>query len=365
MKCAIITCHDVYNSGASLQAYALSKYLNSVECDTEIIDYVPPYLFHLFDFLKVDSPKWQKNWLTRWAYRIRFLPTHLSYVRKYFAYKKFNREYLPLSSGKYTKLSEIKAEQYDVLFCGSDQIWNSANYPCGEDPAYYLSFSSNSQRKVSYAASFGCRNVSPIGEENIRKYLPSFDAVSVREKSGVNILENYGINAEHVVDPVLLLDALQWRQIAVYPKEIRDQEYILVYGYDNSQEFSNLIAEATRKLNCRVITSKDPVFRDAGPREFLGLIDNARLVLTTSFHAVAFSIILHTNFVTAMTGNEEMFERIQNIEDMTGLQDRRNDQLCKKENWEREVIDFDTVDSAIQPFIHKSKTFLEEAIQQR
>ena len=41
MKIKTITCHDVYNYGASLQAYALMKYLESKGHDVQIIDYKP------------------------------------------------------------------------------------------------------------------------------------------------------------------------------------------------------------------------------------------------------------------------------------------------------------------------------------
>ena len=84
MKTAyIITCHDVYNFGASLQAYALQKYLNSVKVDAEIIDYKPDYLYRLIDFMEVDSPKWQKNIVTRNIYRLRMFPVRLSYLNRW------------------------------------------------------------------------------------------------------------------------------------------------------------------------------------------------------------------------------------------------------------------------------------------
>ena len=39
MKIKTITCHDVYNLGASLQAYALAAYLTDCNHDVQIIDY--------------------------------------------------------------------------------------------------------------------------------------------------------------------------------------------------------------------------------------------------------------------------------------------------------------------------------------
>ena len=41
MKIKTITCHHVYNYGASLQAYALQHYLESLGHNVEIIDFVP------------------------------------------------------------------------------------------------------------------------------------------------------------------------------------------------------------------------------------------------------------------------------------------------------------------------------------
>ncbi len=44
MKIKTITCHNVYNFGASLQAYALMTYLTSQGHQVEIIDYMPDYI---------------------------------------------------------------------------------------------------------------------------------------------------------------------------------------------------------------------------------------------------------------------------------------------------------------------------------
>lgn len=46
MKIKTITCHDVYNLDASLQAYALAEYLKEIGQEVEIIDYKPLYLQH-------------------------------------------------------------------------------------------------------------------------------------------------------------------------------------------------------------------------------------------------------------------------------------------------------------------------------
>lgn len=38
-----------------------------------------------------------------------------------------------------------------------------------------------------------------------------FDAISVREGSSVQLLNEFGINAVHVLDPTLLLSSSEWK----------------------------------------------------------------------------------------------------------------------------------------------------------
>lgn len=360
MKIGIITCHDVYNFGASLQAYALSEYIKKSGFEVEIIDYKPKYLYRLINFLEVDAPKWKRNFITRWCYRIIMVPSNLKRLKKAFVFKRFNNKYLSITSKKYIHNDELKKlNSYDQYICGSDQIWNSLKYPCGEDPAYYLSFAKG--EKISYAASFGGNTVSEKGSENIRKYLPNFKAVSVREKSGVSILKDHDIDSVQVLDPVFFLDGDDWRKIARKPSGAPER-YVLLYGYDNTQELTQALNEYTDSKNTEIITIDSPVFRNAGPLEFLWLIDNAEMVITTSFHAVSFSIIFHTPFITAMTGNEKLYERLEDIMKKCGLEQRRY--IIMKQNGKKpdDAIDFYEVDKLLMNSKKKSEEFLLSAL---
>ena len=56
MKILTITCHDVYNFGASLQAYALQHYLEELGHEVEIINYRPGYIKNMIgNHLQVKS----------------------------------------------------------------------------------------------------------------------------------------------------------------------------------------------------------------------------------------------------------------------------------------------------------------------
>lgn len=354
MKVGIITCHDVFNYGSSLQAYALSHRLEEMGEQVRIIDYKPDYIYRLIDFMEVDSPKWQTTAWRRWAYRLRLLPLRLSLLPKYFRYRRFNRKYLPLTKKRYEteqSLSDLKG--FDVFICGSDQIWSSVKNKCGEDGAFFLSFAQN-EKKIAYAASFGAAGISAAGEACVKRNLPGFDAIGVREASGVALLEGYGISSRQVVDPVFLPEKRVWEQMARAPKGL-PQRYALVYGYDSCTDLDALAAELTDLL---VVSLNSKAYGGYGPEEFLYMIQNAHLVVTSSFHAVAFSLIFETPFVAIRTGNGPLFERLGSILRLTGLEGR----IWEQGKTVSHQMDFTRAREALSDARSASLDFLKEAL---
>lgn len=362
MKIGIITCHDVYNFGASLQAFALCEFCRIQKFSAEIINYKPSYLYKLIDLMEVDSLRWRKNWLFRWIYRIYVLPSKLRWIGKYCKFKSFNKKYLKLSRRKIKTIEGLKKKMsFDIYICGSDQIWNSSKYLCGQDPAFFLAFTEG--KKISYAASIGGKEVSKKGAENIKKYLPFFNAVSVREKSTLDILRKFDIESFNAIDPVFLIDSSYWEQIAKKIKNI-PPKYIFAYGYDNSLEAKEAVEYYRAKMELPVIDNNSLFFINAGPLEFISLIKNASIVITSSFHAIAFSIILQVQFVAVKTENEDLFERISNILEISGLENREYSELKKVKNWELERVDFSNAEKKIQKHVEQSKEFLLNAIEE-
>lgn len=78
MKISTITCHDVYNAGASLQAYALQKFLSNSKdnMEVQIIDYKPDYLSRHY-YLWGMNPRFDKNIFTRMLYYAVKLPKRI------------------------------------------------------------------------------------------------------------------------------------------------------------------------------------------------------------------------------------------------------------------------------------------------
>ena len=176
MKVYIITCHNVYNAGASLQAYALVTYLNNLGYEAKIIDYTPHYLSR-YRLLGINSKRYDKPVL-RELYQIVKLPGRLKkrLSPKKRAYDYFTRK-LPLT-GNYDSYSELLSDPplADVYIAGSDQIWNTL-FSNGKDPAFYLDFVPAGKIRAAYAASFGSDSVIEENKEAITNAIKHTPAI--------------------------------------------------------------------------------------------------------------------------------------------------------------------------------------------
>ena len=147
-RCGVVTFHSSHNYGSVLQAYALIKVLQGMELDAEIIDYRHPYTTDMYEW-KLWSPykSLQRNFID---IIIRGILRFGREREKQF--RQFINSELPKSERFYHR-SEIPDNKYDILICGSDQIWNP--YASGRnDPIYFLDFGS-AKCRFSYAASSG------------------------------------------------------------------------------------------------------------------------------------------------------------------------------------------------------------------
>ena len=330
MKIKTITCHNVYNYGASLQAYALQRFLLDSGNEVEIIDYRPAYLSFVYDFMGV-SPNWSQNFAVRWGYRIFRLPMRIRGLKRKAAFDKFTKEFLRLTPRVYRNNQELKAfpPKADVYIAGSDQIWNTV-YENGRDPAFYLDFAESGAKRFSYAASFSTKQIVPEYEDFVREKLQKFDAITVREKEGVEILRELGLAGRQVLDPVFLLSANQWNKILENAKLSCFSNYIFVYdlaGNPLLQKFAQKLAKQTGKKILAVrdnnnVSYADIVIKDAGPLEFVNYLRNADYIVADSFHALAFSVIFEKEFFVFARLGYDINSRMENLLSFVGHLER-------------------------------------------
>ena len=334
MKIKTITCHNVYNHGASLQAYALQTYLSEIGHDVEIIDYNPSYLNYRGNIFAI-SPKWSgKNILLRFLYVLYKLPLRLRWFltrncRKEF--DKFTAEFLKTTQLKYTNVEELRKSppEADVYVVGSDQVWNTT-YWSGRDPAFFLDFGAESTLRASYAASFGTGKVIESLVNVVKKRLSSFDSISVREREGIDILQRMGIHSgKHVMDPVFLLEVTEWNRL-ISEVEVPSEKYILIYDFEGTREFEVLAKSLAVDRGLKIYSinnySKTPYadkdFHHSGPQTFLALVKNADLVLSNSFHATAFSLIFERDFLVVPRRKDAVNSRMESLLKDAGMLER-------------------------------------------
>lgn len=304
MKIKTITCHDVYNSGASLQAYALEKYLQEMGHEVEIIDYKPDYLSGHYKLATVSNPKYNNSLILKITYILLKLPGRLWALRTKKVFDDFREKYLRITDKRYTSNEELKKNlpDADIYIAGSDQIWN-ATFQNGKDKSFYLDFVPDNKIKASYAASFATDTFPEEIKEKTSNMIKRIDYISVREKSGLNILKDMDINnAKQVLDPVFLLNKEHWESICNNSINKNKQKYLLVYDFDNNPLIKEIALKVSKEKNLKIYTIfksnySDKVLSNIGPIEFLSYIKSAEFVISNSFHATAFSIIFEKNFI--------------------------------------------------------------------
>lgn len=293
MKLDVITLQAVQNYGSALQAFATQEIFKKHGFDVTIINYVRENVR-------------QENLLKTWSKgdpikAIVMLPTVIRWKKVFSA---FLEKYINLSDTIYTTAEDF--DHYplsaDAYCTGSDQVWNS-KWNKGILPCLYLDFVPPTYYKFSFAASFGQQILSKEEIDITKPYLLQYQKISVREEGAKKILEEqYHIpNVVHILDPTLCLPGSFWRKYSLQRKIKED--YLLVYNLNRSKEFdlyAKKMAKRTGLKLVRLCTRYDQFFRPGKsvlvPEvfDFVNLIDNAKYVLTDSFHATAFSLNMQT-----------------------------------------------------------------------
>ena len=201
----------------------------------------------------------------------------------------------------------------DIYMVGSDQVWAPVLLDHSYGRPYWLDFGKKVVRGVSYAASFGTDNLSLSQSQKLARCLSRFDKVSVREESGIGICRKVGIEAEWVLDPTLLLTRTDYVPLMNGVSSMESEEsYIFIYSLNITSsaeiEWDELKRFAKDKRWKVVVTPSGGYvpgrelfgainYHYATIPQWLNRISFAKLVVTTSFHGVVFSILMHRNFV--------------------------------------------------------------------
>lgn len=357
MKVSIITLHYIHHYGSLLQTYATCKMFEKIGIETEVIDYVRPNANENEEIKAGLSTKGYINPI------IRILFILIKKIENK-SRKKFSKDFLNKHikfTKRFNSYEELKANppQADIYCTGSDQTWNS-EYNGGFLPAYYLEFAPSEKKRIGYAISIGMDKIPEAEFELTRNAVMKYNAISVREKSAVKLVQNMGYkNVCQILDPTLSLSSDEWKSLI--GKRIIKDHYILIYKLNPNDRLESFAAELADKKKCQLLRVSYYLshFRYQGKMEycpsvedFLSLIYYADSVVTDSFHCVAFSLNFNKDLYAFYPGKYST--RISSIMELTGVGHR----IVGEKKFSFSDIDFDNVNKVLAEERDKALEFL-------
>ena len=370
MKIGIITWFTGPNYGTNLQAIALQYYLRSHGYEVNLINYEVPQA----NVTREKKPFIRKLLNQPKKYAVKFAMNRYKY--------KIAERDRKLRNSIITKCiltPEIKTidelvktcNEFDLLICGSDQIWNPNWY----DKFYYADYEDIKTNRISYAPSMGVNTIPDSVVAKIKHGLRQFKAVSVREEKAAALLAPYlNEKPQVVVDPTLLLTSKDWMDI--FPDAgYEGNDYIFAFFLNDEKNHLEAIREFAKILKYKLILvpykgatylQKADIYADAGLEDMLNLIRNAKYVITDSFHVTVFSIIHRKQFYTFQRFKEDKFTsqnvRVTNLLSMVDLSER----LIPYQSTKIKMLNDINYDGHIEKLnieIEKSKEFLKKSIK--
>ena len=391
MKIGIITMfYKTLNYGGILQAYALLKALSKLHYQVDQINYswrkegfISRKLLKQEHFKSMGSLEKIKKILLYISKKI----IHKLHYRRVWCeeeklnvrrnnFKQFSCQNVSSSYESYNSFNiSCIADKYDAFIVGSDQVWSEFSI----DKGFSLDYASDDTKKIAYAASGIGKSISFRHAEIFSRILPTFDAISVREKHAVDLLQTMcDKKVKHVCDPVLLLSSFEWDEISF--DRIVNDKYIFCYFLGEDKKFRKLAVEFGKKRGLKTVFIPyakgkycsadykigDYRIIDASPADFISLIKNAEYVFTDSFHACTFSTIYHKQFFVFRRSDTGGIERIKNILELSGAQEHLIDEEEKLNSKYLESVSdvsYVGVDVQIEKFRGSSIEFLKNALK--
>lgn len=416
-KIKLVTFAPQPNFGTCLQSYALNCVLRNMGHDVEFIyncRETPPLtlkqniLKPIKKIAKLILPKSKlekikqsrrNNSVTNKTLYILELPNHpflkiLSKLPGYFslykAYRCTNLQWKKVYKFTYEdgnfkmrriythkQYDEITADT-DLFITGSDQIWNP--YCGGYNPMMFLEFAGDKKR-IAYSSSISLPEIPLAVRDRMKNALSKFTHIAVREQRSVELLSNL-LNRNDiklVVDPTYLLTAKEWEEFgnkAVLEFEV-PSKYIFCYfvGEARKDVYEQMVEDVKRYTGVNDVITLEcynrtinygggRLYKDAGPYEWIYLLQHASYICMDSFHATVLALKFEKEFVHAMKNHEN---------EVGGQNTRMHDILSRYKisykiyidkantSWQQN-INYGEVNKIIESEINESMDFLKQEI---
>lgn len=327
MKIGILTFHRAYNCGAMLQAWALKTVLERMG--------------HVVSFPKCnrvgETTRWQPWYrqgsrgvgLVR-SFCYRSLVNLLSIGADGLSqkrYRDFRHRYLPEDDFQRNRIGD----SYDLLVFGSDQIWRPALCTEEERDVFFLRGFGDGVKKITYAASYDDKPLMGADAEMLRVAAGKFDMISVRERLVADQLKAL-TNKDYpvVLDPTLLLTSEDYQTVKSNDRPSGD--YLFVYVLFATPFIVKTAREVAKRMGLKLILT--PVYQYSrfgaplgltygiSPDRLVSYIENARYVMSYSFHGTVFSLLFKKNFVDLRPIVDKFETRTASLLRQLDIQDR-------------------------------------------
>lgn len=374
MKIAIMTQPLGKNYGGIMQAWALQQVLKRMGHEPVTID-------------RQHDPKGTAHKVARLVYRgfmkaagkrkapINF-ESHLPKILQHTC--SFIDRYIVMSErlDSTEKLKEhFKREQYDAVIVGSDQTWRPHYSPNINN--YFLDFLEGANiKRIAYASSFGVDHWEFNEEQTkqVARFAKIFDAISVREDSGVDLCKQYlGVEATHVLDPTLLLVKEDYEQLIGRDRLTDRPKGVYTYFLDKTPEKLELASQVSNELRELIYSCQakhsigEDLFADLQDftmpdvREWLAGFANARFVITDSFHGMVFSLIFRKPLLV-LGNNKRGLARFKSLEAVLGLKNLVHDTSIDLQDIILKCNSENICINQLPYLSHKSSLFLSEKL---
>ena len=306
MRIGLITIYQVPNFGSVLQTYATQILLEELGIECKIINYRYPNEWHWSQGLP--KPRGWKSLLRR------------------------------------------------IIPSKSDQVWN-VRYLFG-DSVFMLSFAPDDKPRYSLASSFALKHLPDVHKDKYKKELSKFSSISVRESNGINIINDdlfIDKPVKVLLDPTLWLSRDTWLKIVPRSSFKKKRPYIvfymMTYAFEPRPYIFEVVKHFQKQIGCDVLTLEGYFsFNECGVElkdysksrieEFIDILINADLVVTSSFHGTAFALNFGIPLVSIIPG---------------GNSDDRQTTLIKNVGCEQCVAEIGTHISNINPYYDVAK----------
>ena len=372
------------NYGTMLQAFATQYIVESLGCETEIIDYTAdrfnkhyPLDLGLFRFL-IDAYQEKKKKAARTKFNDATFQNNIakrktSYVE--FIHRRLHN--IKEVSG-FSNLCKLGSE-YDAVLIGSDQKWHPG-FSFGVDSSFR--FVPKSVRTISYATSLGVSEYPKSYWRTSRKAWSRIDYLSVREKTGADIISKVcdnNIHAEVVVDPTYLISCEDWKKIFPVEKKFEDK-YIFCYFLGNDEESKKCARRYANLKGLKLVSVvsnesyseidqeyADFLMTGESPDSFVNWIRGAECVFTDSFPGTAFSIMTEKQIYVFYRKNTGVkLQRHSRIDDILSLWEIKYRLITDKhrewDSYQEQPIDYTLVTQKVQSERERSMKFLKAAL---